>query len=166
MNGPSTSHDAPRGRVTRRRLLAAAAIAVLSASPTFATIWTRASVQIKIPKESHAAIQDASYFGRDWSIALTGLEVREEGRPGAGLVSVVWTFRYTNTDKEPHFAAVTVRCLDSKRRERARFNGNLVLQADARTEEKLEVRVKLDEAAWQASTVGRIVIDFLSGPNG
>ncbi|MHB8798218.1 MAG: hypothetical protein ACYDBY_07110 [Thermoanaerobaculia bacterium] len=166
MSGLSTSHDAPRGRLTRRRLLAAAAVAVLSATPAFATIWTRANVQIRIPKGSHAVIQDASYFGRDWSIALTGLEVREEGRPEPGLVSVVWTFRYTNTDKEPHFAAVTVRCLDSKRSERARFNGNLVLQADARTEETFEVRVKLSEAAWQASTVGRIVVDFLSGPNG
>jgi len=26
--------------------------------------------------------------------------------------------------------------------------------------------VKHDEAAWSASTIGRIVVDFLSGPNG
>lgn len=165
MNALSTPPAAGRRRPTRR-LLAIAGAALLAAAPSLATVWSRANVQMKIPKGGSAAIEDASYSGRDWGIALTALEVREEGRPEPGTVSVVWTFRYTNTDKEPHFATVNVRCLDSKRTERSRFSARLVFQADTRSEEKLEVRVTHDEAAWRASTIGRIVVDFLSGPNG
>lgn len=157
---PSAGRRRPRGR-----LLAIAVAALLAAAPSLATVWSRANVQVKIPKGGSAAIEDASYSGRDWGVVLTALEVREEGRPEAGTVNVVWTFRYTNTDKEPHFATVNVRCLDS-RTERSRFSARLVFQADTRTEEKLEVRVKHEEAAWSASTIGRIVVDFLSGPNG
>ena len=165
MNALSTPPAAGRRHPTRR-LLAIAGAALLAAAPSLATVWSRANVQMKIPKGGSAAIEDASYSGRDWGIALTALEVREEGRPEPGTVSVVWTFRYTNTDKEPHFATVNVRCLDSKRTERSRFSARLVFQADTRSEEKLEVRVTHDEAAWRASTIGRIVVDFLSGPNG
>ena len=50
--------------------------------------------------------------------------------------------------------------------EQARFGATLVLQADAKTEETVEVRAKMNEAAWTASSYGRIVVDFLSGPNG
>ena len=143
-----------------------AALAFLATAPLLATVWTRANVQLRIPKGGRAAIEDASYSGRDWSVALTAVAVREEARPAPGLVSVVWTFHYTNTDKEPHYAAVTVRCLDVKRGERARFSANLVLQADTGAGEKFEVRAKLNEAAWRDSAAARIVVDFLSGPNG
>lgn len=165
MNALPTPPTAGRRR-PKGRLLATAVAALLAAAPSLATVWSRANVQLKIPKGGSAAIEDASYSGRDWGIVLTALEVREEGRPEAGMVNVVWTFRYTNSDKEPHFATVNVRCLDSKRNERSRFSARLVFQADTRAEEKLEVRVKHEEAAWSASTIGRIVVDFLSGPNG
>lgn len=165
MNAVSTPSAAGRRR-PRGRLLAIAVAAILATAPSLATVWSRANVQVKIPKGGSVAIEDAAYSGRDWGIVLTALEVREEGRPEPGVVSVVWTFRYTNTDKEPHFATVNVRCLDSRRTERSRFSARLVFQADTRTEERLEVRVKHDEAAWSASTIGRIVVDFLSGPNG
>ncbi len=166
--------DAPRPPAADRRrrlprrggILAAAALVLLAAAPLLATVWTRANVQLRIPKGGRAAIEDVSYSGRDWSVALTAVAVREEARPAPGLVSVVWTFHYTNTDKEPHFAAVSVRCLDVKRGEQARFGATLVLQADAKTEETVEVRAKMNEAAWTASSYGRIVVDFLSGPNG
>ena len=166
------SASSPPPFARRRRLplpggrLAAAALALLVATPVLATVWTRSSVQLRIPKGARATIEDVSDSGRDWTISVTALEVREETRPGPGLVSITWTFHYTNTDKEPHYAALTVRCLDVKRGERARFSANVVLQAETSDGGKFEIRAKMDESAWRDSSSARVVVDFLSDPTG
>lgn len=145
--------------------LAAAALSLAVASPVVATVWTRSNVELRIPKGSRAAIENASYSGRDWSAALTGLEVREEDRSPEG-VTVVWTFLYTNTDKEAHYVALTIRCLDPARVERVRFAAKATLQASTSAPDKVEVRARMRDADWRVSHWARIVVDFVSSAQG
>ncbi len=166
MRAPRPTSEADRrgpGRFGAR--LAALALSLAVAAPVFATVWTRSNVDVRIPKGGRAAIENASYSGRDWSVALTGLEVKEEGRT-ADSVTLVWTFSYTNTDKEAHYVALAVRCLDSTRNERSRFAAKATLQAETSAGERVEIRVKSREADWRNSVWARIVVDFLSSAEG
>ncbi|MDL1950814.1 hypothetical protein FBQ97_13510 [Acidobacteria bacterium ACD] len=144
----------------------AAALALLVATPLLATVWTRANLTVRIPKGGRVELENASYRARDWSVALTALEVREESRPSMGSVTTVWTFHYTNTDKEPHHVTLKVRCLDAKRGERSSFSAQAVLQADRPDGAKLEISAKMREGDWNISAWARVVVDFLSGPEG
>ena len=78
----------------------------------------------------------------------------------------LWTFHYTNSDHEPHYVLVNVRCLDDLRKERAGFKVTLSLLADKPSGGKAEVTFKAREADWRASTTVKVVVDFLSGPEG
>lgn len=144
----------------------AVALALLVAAPLLATVWTRANLTVRIPKGGRVDLENASYRARDWSVALTALEVREESRPSMGVLTTVWTFHYTNTDKEPHHVALKVRCLDVKRGERSSFSAQAVLQADRPDGGKLEISAKMREDDWAVSAWTRVVVDFLSGPEG
>jgi len=166
MCAPRSKSDGDRsgpGRLGVR--LAAAALSLAVASPVVATVWTRSNVEVRIPKGSRAAIENASYSGRDWSETLTALEVREEDRSPEG-VTVVWTFHYTNTDKEAHFVGITVRCLDPARNERARFAAKATLQANTSAADKVEIRARIRDADWRVAHWAKIVVDFLSSPQG
>jgi len=59
MNAVSTPSAAGRRR-PRGRLLAIAAAAILATAPSLATVWSRANVQVKIPKGGSVAIEDAA----------------------------------------------------------------------------------------------------------
>lgn len=148
--------------------LASCGLALLLAAPLAATVWTRANVQVRIPKSGRAGLENVSYSGRDWSAALTAFEVRQAaGRGGGGdEVSTLWTFHYTNSDREAHYVGLTVRCLDAQRREVASFKAVLTLLADRPSGAAVEQTVRIPENAWSRATVARIVADFLSGPEG
>ncbi len=97
---------------------------------------------------------------------MTALEVKGTSAPVDGTVAVVWVLHYTNTDREPHYAAVSVRCLDASRAERARFEATVTLEADRPGGGIVEISSKVREDAWRASSIARIVIDFLSAKEG
>ena len=161
-----TSATCPEGARRLSVRVAAAVLALLLATPLFATVWTRSNVVIRIPKGGRVDLENASYAARDWSVALTALEVREEGRTAEGNVTTVWVFHYTNTDKQPHYASVRVQCLDLKRNERSRFDATLTLDADSPTGATVEIKAKLQESNWSASALARVVVDFLSTKEG
>ena len=120
----------------------------------------------RIPKGGRVALENASYAGRDWSVALTALEVKEDSRPVAGVVTTVWTFQYTNTDREPHYIALKVRCLDARRNEQTRFMVKATLLGDRPNGDRVEIRAGVRESDWQLSAWANLVVDFLSTPEG
>ena len=145
----------------------AAALALLLASPLLATVWNRSKAVFQLPKGSgRVEIANASYAARDWSVALKALEIKEVSRPVGGSVTVVWVFHYTNTDKEPHYAALGVQCLDARRAERARFEAKVTLEANRPDGGTVEVSARLQQETWAASSSARVVIDFLSTKEG
>ena len=148
--------------------LAAALLALLLASPLLATVWTRASTRTRIAKGGSVPLEDVSYAGRDWSAAITALEVRQlaDRTGGAGVVATTWTFRYTNSDREPHYVSMNVACLDAGGRERFRFKAVLTLLADRPGGGSVDVNAKMREADWNPTSVAKVVADFLSGPEG
>lgn len=160
--------SAARERGARRpgTIVAAGLLALLAATPLLATVWTRSNLTVKIPRGGRVELENASYAARDWSVALTELEVREDSRSAQGIVAATWSFRYTNTDKEPHYVLVTVKCLDAKRVERSRFATKATLQADQPDGARVEIVAKLREEDWKSSTWAKIVVDFLSSPEG
>lgn len=144
----------------------AALLALLVASPLPATVWTRSNLTIRIPKGSRAQLENVSYSARDWTVALTAVEVREDARPAQGTVTAVWVFHYTNTDKEPHYVALSVKCLDAKRNERTRFATTATLQADRPNGGHVEILARTREDDWNLSAWAKVVVDFLSSPEG
>lgn len=148
--------------------LAVAFAALLLALPLLATVWTRATVRTRLPKGGSVTLEDMSYSGRDWNAALTALEVKQASGRSAGTneVNSTWTFRYTNSDREPHYVALTVTCLDARGQERSRFKATVTLLADRPGGAAVDVPVKLREPDWNMATVVKIVADFLSGPEG
>jgi hypothetical protein len=154
--------------VTRRLVvrLGAAAFALGLALPLPATVWTRANVTVRVARGERVPIENASYTGRDWSVSLTAIEVREGARAAQGTVVVSWVFHYTNTDKEPHYVALNVRCLDARRTEGSRFSATAVLQADRPGGATVEVGAKMAEEDWKKTAWAKVIVDFLSGPQG
>jgi hypothetical protein len=148
------------------RVVLGALALLLAAAPLAATVWTRSNLPVRIPKGTKVALDGASYATRDWSVALTALEVRDGARSADGVLATSWLFHYTNTDREPHFVSVTVRCLDNHRKERTRFTAKSTLQANRPDGATLEIQARIPEAEWKASVVARVVIDFLSSPEG
>lgn len=148
--------------------LAAAAVALLVASPLAATVWSRSSETTRLPKGGRAELSDLSYHARDWNASITALEVKSVPAPPGSRddAASLWTFHYTNSDHEPHYVLVNVRCLDDLRKERAGFKVTLSLLADKPSGGKAEVTFKAREADWRASTTVKVVVDFLSGPEG
>lgn len=157
-----------RGSVFRSFVTPAAAglLALLVAAPLVATVWTRSNLMVKIPKGGRVELENASYAARDWSVALTALAVREDSRPAQGVVATTWSFRYTNTDKDDHYVSVRVVCLDAKRVETARFVAKATLQANQPDGANAEIVAKVREADWKSSSWARVVVDFLSTPEG
>lgn len=145
---------------------ASALLALVVATPLSATVWTRSNLSVKIPRGGQVELENASYASREWSVALKALELKSVSRPVNGVVMAIFSFHYTNTDKEPHYVAVTVRCLDAKRQERTRFTASATLQADRADGGTFEISAKLRESDWNLSTWARIVVDFLSTPEG
>lgn len=162
----TASRPARFARETLASRLGAALLALGVAAPVLATVWTRATVRTRVAKGGSVAIDDVSYAGRDWNAALTALEVRQTGSAGVGNVATTWTFRYTNTDREPHYVALAVACLDSGGRERFRFKANATLLADRPGGGTIDVGVKMREGDWSATAVAKVVVDFLSSPEG
>lgn len=156
----------PGSRLATRS--AAALLALLLAAPLLATVWTRASIRARIAKGGRVALEDASYAGRDWNAALTALEVRQvsDRSAGPGMVATTWTFHYTNSDREPHYVALNVSCLDAGGRERFRFKATATLLAERAGGGTIDVGVKMPEGDWSSTSVAKIVADFLSGPEG
>jgi len=146
--------------------VAAGALLLLLAAPVVATVWTRSTLSFLIPKGGRAALEDASYSTRDWSVALTAVEVKAAPRAEGGLLRTTWTFHYTNTDREAHYVALNVRCLDARRAERARFSATVVLQADTPSGGTVDVVARVPENAWGTAPWSKVVADFLSGPGG
>lgn len=145
---------------------AAAALALLLAAPVAATVWTRSSLSVRIPKGGRVALENASYATRDWTVALTALEVRTDPRPVNGIVTTVWVFHYTNSDRDPHHVALSVRCLDARRAERTRFNAKATLLSDQPDGAWLEVKAMMAEGDWNQSSWAKVVVDFLSSAEG
>lgn len=160
--------SAARERGARRpgSAVASGLLALLVATPLLATVWTRSNLTVRIPKGGRVELENASYAARDWSVALTSLEVRQGPRPVQGTVTATWSFHYTNTDKFPHYVLLTVKCLDGKRSERARFTARATLLADQPNGARVEIEAKIREEDWNQSTSARIVVDFLSSPEG
>jgi len=139
---------------------------LLLAAPVGATVWTRSTLSFLIPKGGRVALEDASYSTRDWRVALTAVEVKAAPRAEGGLLRTTWTFHYTNTDREAHYVALSVRCLDARRAERARFTARIVLQADTPSGATVDVVARVPESAWGTAPWAKVVADFLSGPEG
>jgi hypothetical protein len=148
------------------RVAVAALALFLAAAPLAATVWTRSNSQVRIPKGTRVELDGASYATRDWSVSMTALEVKDGSRSADGVVTTSWVFHYANTDREPHFVSVTVRCLDNLRKERSRFTAKSTLQANLPDGATLEIQARIPEAEWKASVIARVVIDFLSSPEG
>ena len=158
-------------RLTHPNLLAwlgAAAVALALAAPLAATVWSRSTETVRLPKGGRAELGDILYTARDWSASITALEVRPTPAPPGSRdeAASVWTFHYTNSAHEPRYVLVNVRCLDDLRKERAGFKVTLSLLADKPSGGKAEVTFKAREADWRASTTVKVVVDFLSGPEG
>lgn len=154
------------GRPAGARVAVAAVAFLLAAAPLAATVWTRSNLQVRIPKGTRVELDGASYATRDWSVSMKALEVQDGSRSADGTIMTSWVFHYTNTDREHHFASVTVRCLDNQRKERMRFTAKTTLQASRPDGATLEVQARIPEAEWKASVIARVVIDFLSSPEG
>jgi hypothetical protein len=169
VSGTEPLTDAARLAPTRRTpRLAPALLALLVALPALATVWTRATTRVRIPKGSRIALEDVSYAGRDWNAALTALEVKQttSRSPGGNEVATTWTFHYANSDREPHYVALSVSCLDVRGKERNRFRATATLLADRAGGGTVEATVRMPEADWNAVSIAKVVVDFLSGPEG
>jgi hypothetical protein len=168
MSAPALAPATRPGGVRRVgvRVAVAALALLLAAAPLAATVWTRSNLQVRIPKGTRVELDGASYATRDWSVSMTALEVKDGSRSADGVVTTSWVFSYTNTDREHHFVSVTVRCLDNQRKERMRFTAKATLQANRPDGATLEIQARIPEAEWKSSVIARVVIDFLSSPEG
>lgn len=150
------------------RVAAVASLALLLAAPLAATVWTRANAMVRAPKAGRAQLEDMSYAGRDWTVALTAIEVRQAPgtTKGRDEVASIWTVHYTNSDRDPHYVALTIRYLDSQRRERGSFKAVATLLSDQPDGAKVDLHLKMSEADWTQLAWVKVVADFLSGPEG
>lgn len=122
---------------------------------------------VQIPKGARRMeVPNASYAARDWSVAVKAIELKETSRPVQGAVTVVWVIHYTNTDSQPHYAALSIRCLDARRAERARFDTTVTLEANRAGGGTVEISSSVREGEWKASSLARVVVDFLSSKEG
>src|SRR5262249_48667593 len=144
----------------------AGVLALAVTFPLAGTIWTRSSNIIKLPRGSHETLPNTSYATRDWSIALTSVEVRDDPAPSGGSCLPEWTFFYKNTHSPPHYVTMTVQCQDLQRKERARFSYNATLQGDHKEEFGLEIATKVKCDDWKQTIFVKVTVDFLSGPTG
>ncbi|MBK9963691.1 MAG: hypothetical protein IPP07_01830 [Holophagales bacterium] len=143
------------------------AFALLLATPLTATVWTRSNVLVQIPKGARRIeVANASYAARDWAVAVKAIELKETSRPVQGNITVTWVFHYTNTDSQPHYAALSIRCLDARRSERARFETTMTLEANRAGGGTVEISSSVREDDWKASSLARVVVDFLSAKEG
>jgi hypothetical protein len=140
-------------------------LALALALPALATIWTRSSNVVKVTKGMRTAIPNATYATREWSLAVTSLEV-QEGATAGDTVSPRWLFYYKNTDAEQHFVAITVQCQDAQRHDRSRFNYTATLQPNSKEEGSFEIVSKIRAEEWRATIYAKVTIDFLSTPSG
>ena len=145
---------------------AVALLALLLGSPLLATVWSRRNLSVKVPRGGSVELENASYASREWTVSLKALEVKTPSRAVNGVVTAVWLFHYTNTDKEPHYVSVTVRCLDGRRQERTHFTAIATLQPDQPDGATFEISAKMQENDWSLTTWAKIVVDFLSTPKG
>jgi len=156
----------PGGARSAWTCAAGAVLALLLAGPLLATIWARRSLSVKVPKGGRVELENASYASREWAVSLKALEVKADSRPVNGTAPTVWVFYYTNTDAEPHYVSVSVRCLDAKHVERSRFEAAATLQPGHPDGAAFEVVARMPEDDWRASTSAKVVVDFLSTPKG
>lgn len=167
MNVPLPTPAGRPGGVRRFGIRAAAALlALLLGAPLLATVWSRRNLSVKVPRGGTVELENASYASREWTVSLRALEVKTPARPVNGTVTAVWVFHYTNTDSEPHYVAVTVRCLDAKRQERNHFTAIATLQPDQPDGATFEIAAKLPENDWSLTIWAKVVVDFLSTPQG
>lgn len=159
----------PASRQGGRRFViraAAALLALLVGSPLLATVWSRRNLSVKVPRTGTVELENASYASREWTVSLKALEVKTPTRPVNGTVTAVWVLHYTNTDSEPHYVSVTVRCLDAKRQERNHFTAIATLQPDQPDGATFDIAAKMQESDWKVTTWAKVVVDFLSTPQG
>jgi hypothetical protein len=140
------------------------ALVLLAATPALATIWTRSTHLVKIPRHEKEPLAHAAYTTRGWSVSVTSASVVEEAR-GPESVGLRWLFDYSNTDAEPHYVAVTVQYQDAQRRERGRVSSKATLPPTRKGDGRFEVATKRPDE-WREVVFARITIDFLSGPDG
>ncbi|MEO6324860.1 MAG: hypothetical protein ABIT01_13350 [Thermoanaerobaculia bacterium] len=133
--------------------------------PLTGTIWTRSANLIKIPRGVKLPFPNATYSTRDWNLAISSVEVREDSSKGDS-VAPKWLFYYKNTDHENHYVLITVQCQDVSRKDRARFSYTATLLADQKDETPIEILSKTKTDDWKNASFARITIDFLSTPNG
>lgn len=136
------------------------------AFPLFATVWTRSTNLVKIPRGIKQPLPNALYSTREWNLVISSVEVREEGTGTGELVTPKWLFYYKNSDHERHYALITVQCQDTARKDRARFSYTATLLADQKEEASIEIVSKVRGEDWKNASYARITVDFVSTPGG
>lgn len=152
--------------VPRIRRSAVPILLLLGALPLAGTIWTRSTNIIKLPLGAREALPNTLYTARDWSLAITAVEVRDDPAPTADQSQPLWIFYFKNTDSEPHYVSITVQCQDFSRKENGRFTFKATLAPNHKDEFPLGVSAKIRTSDWKRTTFARITVDFLSGPTG
>lgn len=151
--------------VSRGRWLAA--LLVLSgALPVLGTIWTRSTNIMKVPRGTREVLPNTAYFTRDWNVAVTAVEVKDDPAPTADMSQPRWVFYYKNTDSEPHYVSITVLCQDIQRKDRARFSYTATLVPNRKEDFPLEISSKIRTPDWKQTVIVKITVDFLSTPSG
>ncbi len=143
-----------------------ALLALATAFPVLGTIWTRATNVIKVPRGTRENLPNTAYATREWSTAITSVEVHDDSPLAGDTCLPRWTFFYKNTDSQPHYVTITVLCQDIHRNERARFSYNATLGPDHKEDFGLDVAAKVKCDAWKQTMLVKITVDFLSTPNG
>lgn len=146
-------------------LLLALALAT-AASPVPAAVWTRSVNVVPIPRGSKQEFKNASYFTRDWTVAVTSVSVKDDATAAGSVVAPVWIFNYRNTDREAHYVAISVECRDPRHQPTVRYKAVARLEPDRKDDTPLEVVLKVPSDDWKRSAFSKVTIDFLSGPDG
>lgn len=141
-------------------------VLVFVVSTLDATIWTRGTNIIKLPKGSKEALPNTAYITREWSVSVSSVEVREDPSPGPDNSAPVWTFLYKNTDGAPHYVAITVQCQDLARHDLLKFSSIATLAPNHKDDFPLEITSKVRTSDWKRTMFVRVTVDFLSGPTG
>jgi hypothetical protein len=143
-----------------------AAVALLAALPALATIWTRSTSLIKVPRGgAKEALQHAVYTTREWSVEVVDA-VTEEEAPSGQQLGVKWIFEYRNSDAVPHHVSVTVQYQDAFKASRGQFGAKVTLAPTGKDTGRFEVPTKCRTDDWHWAVLARVTIDFLSTPNG
>jgi hypothetical protein len=139
---------------------------VLLASSGAATIWTRSTSIVPIRPGELLPLKNAVYGTRDWTVSVRNVEIRPMRAPGPGLASVTWAFSIVNTDTEPHYVDIGINYLDVQRRSRVAFSHRFRIEAGETDTERHGFEARCDATQWQGTAYARIVVDFLSTPEG